>query len=84
MPGILGDVYLRHILDAAHWIEGYVSGIDEDGFSRLSLVQDASIRQLETVGEAVKRLSRRLRTEYPEVPWQDMAGMRDRLIHDYF
>ena len=48
------------------------------------LVQDGVIRQLEIIGEATKRLSNAVRVDYPSIPWQDMAGMRDKLIHDYF
>lgn len=48
-----------------------------------SLVQDAIIRQLEVVGEAVKRLPRTVRDAEPQVPWQQIAGLRDRLIHGY-
>jgi uncharacterized protein with HEPN domain len=47
------------------------------------LIQDGIIRQLEIIGEAVKRLPRTFRNHYKEVPWLDMAGMRDKLIHDY-
>lgn len=48
------------------------------------LVQDGVIRQLEIIGEAVKSLSDKLRNQHHNVPWQDMAGMRDVLIHHYF
>ena len=47
------------------------------------MVQDGVIRQFEIIGEASKRLSDSIRVQYPEVPWKDMAGMRDVLIHDY-
>lgn len=46
--------------------------------------QDAVIRKLEVVGEATKRVENQLRDRYSEVPWRAMAGMRDKLIHDYF
>ena len=46
--------------------------------------QDAVIRNLEIIGEATKNLSAELRAKYPELPWKGMAGVRDRLIHDYF
>lgn len=77
-------VYLRHILDAIARIEEYTSSIDEEAFYDQHLVQDGVIRQLEIIGEAVKRLSKELRDESPHIPWSDIARMRDKLIHDYF
>jgi uncharacterized protein with HEPN domain len=77
-------VYLRHILDAIGRIELYLQEVDESTFSEQSLIQDGVIRQLEIIGEAVKGVSVRLRSQQPSIPWQDIAGMRDKLIHDYF
>ena len=77
-------VYLRHILDAIKTIEGYLSGVSETKFKATSLLQDGTIRQIEIIGEAVRHVSKDLRITYPEIPWQDIAGMRDKLIHDYF
>lgn len=78
------SVYLRHILDAIVKIETYLHGIDEKAFYKNTLIQDGVIRQLEIIGEATKRLSDELRGKHADIPWQDMAGMRDKLIHDYF
>ncbi len=78
------DFYLRHILDAISRIEEYLSGVSVDAFRGNSLVQDGVIRQLEIIGEAVKHVSAELREQYPGIPWQDIAGTRDKLIHDYF
>ena len=84
MSGHDDIMYLRHIYDATGQIEGYVAGVSEERFNQTSLLQDGVIRQLEIIGEATKRLSRDLRRQYSEIPWQDLAGMRDKLIHDYF
>jgi uncharacterized protein with HEPN domain len=76
-------VYLRHILEALERIERYTA-VGQEEFFRNAHWQDATIRQLEVIGEAVKRLSAEMKDKRPDVPWQDIAGMRDVLIHDYF
>jgi len=78
------SVYLQHVLDAIAKIETYLQGLDEETFYKQTLVQDGVIRQLQIIGEAAKRLSDGLRAQYAHIPWQDIAGMRDKLIHDYF
>ncbi|MBN2412637.1 DUF86 domain-containing protein [candidate division KSB1 bacterium] len=77
-------VYLRHILDAILRIKEYLQGINEEEFNSNYLVQDGVIRQLEIVGEAAKHISQKIRRDHGYVPWKDMAGMRDKLIHNYF
>lgn len=78
------SIYLIHILDSISKIEMYLDGIDKDVFEKDTLIQDGVIRQLEIIGEAVKNISKELRESYTHLPWQDMAGMRDKLIHHYF
>ena len=69
------SAFLNHILDAIKKIEKYIQGIDEEAFKKNDLVQDGVIRQIEIIGEAVKRLSDDLTSQSPHVPWQDIAGM---------
>lgn len=76
-------VYLKHILDAISRIEEYIKGLNYDDFMDNSLVQDGVVRQIEIVGKATKRVSTEIREKYPDIPWRKMAGMRDKLIHDY-
>ena len=75
--------YLLHILDAIERIEEYMA----EGHTRFmqdTHTQDAILRNLEVIGEAVKNLSDALKSQYPDVAWRRIAGMRDRLIHQYF
>ncbi len=76
-------LYLRHILEAVQRIETYTAA-GREAFMNGSHWQDATIRQLEIIGEATKQMSRELRAQYPDVPWRRMAGLRDVLIHEYF
>ena len=76
-------IYIEHILQSINRIESYLSGKDHQSFSDDYLTQDAVVRQLEIIGEATKRISKEFRRINPHVPWSDMAGMRDILIHDY-
>jgi len=73
-------LYLGHILEAA---ERY--GRDgEESFRTDLRTQDAIIRNLQVMGEAVKKVSLETREAHPDIPWKDIAGMRDRVVHDYF
>uniref|UniRef100_A0A831U085 DUF86 domain-containing protein n=1 Tax=Geobacter metallireducens TaxID=28232 RepID=A0A831U085_GEOME len=77
-------VYLAHILDALRQIAEYTEGMDYDRFRTTRIVQDAVIRQFEVVGEATKNLSSGFRERHETIPWKDLAGFRDKLIHQYF
>lgn len=77
-------LYLLHIRDAMAQVGIYIQGHDYASFIETRLVQDGVIRQLEIMGEATKNLSLQLRQAFPDIPWQDIAGMRDMLIHQYF
>lgn len=77
------SAYLAHIRDSVDRVLAYTKD-GRDAFFADSKTQDAVIRNLEIVGEAVKNLSAGFRDAHPEVPWRVMARMRDTLIHRYF
>lgn len=77
------QAYLLHIRDA---IDRGLSYTEEgrDVFLGDPMIQDAVLRNMEILGEASKRVSQPLRDRAPDMQWHEMAGMRDKLIHDYF
>lgn len=77
------SVYLRHILDAIKKIQFYTTGGRKEFFQN-TLIQDAVIRNLEIIGEAVRNLSVEFRRRHPEVPWRSITALRNVLIHEYF
>ncbi|MDE3090736.1 MAG: DUF86 domain-containing protein [Chloroflexota bacterium] len=76
--------YLRDILDATRKARRFVEGLDFDDF----VIDDEKVYAvrlaLEIIGEAVKKVPRSVRERYPQVPWREVAGMRDKLAHEYF
>ena len=77
------ELYLAHILEAIAAIERFTAD-GRDGFFANDMVQSAVIRQLEVVGEAVKNLSVELTQREAGIPWKQIAGTRDRIIHGHF
>lgn len=77
-------VYIEDILESISRIEEYVKDLDEAEFYGNSEKQDAVLRRLEIIGEAVKNIPQDIRDKYPEIPWKQIAGMRDIVIHEYF
>jgi uncharacterized protein with HEPN domain len=76
--------YLKHILDAISDIKKFMESISKEVFFENKEKQYAVLRGLEIIGEAMKNLSRELKAKHREVPWKDIAGMRDKLIHENF
>ncbi|WP_341473842.1 DUF86 domain-containing protein [Desulfofundulus thermobenzoicus] len=75
---------LLHVLESAELILEWVQGVEKEKFFADKMLQEAVIRRLEVIGEVVKNVSDQLKKKYPEVPWREIAGMRDILIHEYF
>jgi uncharacterized protein with HEPN domain len=77
-------VYDEDILASIERIEQYTAGLDEQSFRENAQAQDAVLRRLEIMGEAVKSIPESFRSRYPEIQWRNIAGLRDVLIHQYF
>jgi uncharacterized protein with HEPN domain len=75
--------YVEDILDAIEKAEILIENVTFDQFAADFRINFAVVRALEIVGEATKRLPSTLRDAYPNIPWREMAGMRDRIIHGY-
>jgi len=75
---------LIDMLESIRRIQMYVDGLEYQDFINDLKTQDAVIRALEILGEASKRMSPSIKNQFPDIPWKLMAGMRDKLIHEYF
>ncbi len=77
-------VYLEDILEATRKITAYTTGLSKTVFLEDEKTIDAVVRNLEVIGEAVKKLPEDLRAQHSAVEWKKIAGLRDMLIHEYF
>ena len=75
--------YVEDIIDAMNKAEIAITGVTYEQFADDFMINFVIARALEIIGEATKRLPMSLRDQYPAIPWKDMAGMRDRIIHGY-
>ena len=78
------EVYLLDILIAARKALRFVEGIDQNKFEDNEIIQNAVMRPLEIIGEASAKISKEFRKAHSEIPWREMVGLRNRLIHEYF
>jgi uncharacterized protein with HEPN domain len=75
--------YAADILAAARLVQSYAERVSQDEFNEDNMRQDAVVRQLLIIGEAAKRLSDDFKSRHANIPWRQMAGMRDILVHSY-
>ena len=76
--------YVQDIFDSISDIETFIAGMDYKRFDGDKKTVNAVIRSLEIIGEAAKKIPKEITKAYPNVPWREMCGMRDKLIHEYF
>lgn len=84
MPSRDWEFRIQDIIDSISKIEKYLDGLDIENFKNNSLVIDAVIRNLEIIGESSNHLPRSLHEKFPKIPWNQMIGLRNILIHQYF
>lgn len=75
---------VKDILESIDLIEQFVAGMELEDFKKDVKTSDAVIKRFENIGEATKNIPEDVKMRYKEVPWKEMAGMRDKLIHFYF
>ena len=78
------QIFIDHILECIELVEDYLNGKSIEDFMGSSQLQDAVIRRIEIIGEATKNLPQDFKNRHPDIPWKEMAGMRDIIVHEYF
>lgn len=77
-------VFIEHILESIERINGYIAQRSVEDFLAPGELEDAVIRRPEIIGEAATKLPEAFKAQHPEVPWSQISGMRNKLIHEYF
>jgi len=77
-------LFVKDILDCMEKIDEFIAGMDFEKFMEDDKTKSAVVRKLEIIGEATKNIPKQIRQKYRELPWTDMAGMRDKIAHFYF
>jgi uncharacterized protein with HEPN domain len=78
------EIFLEHILESIEKIEEFMRGFTKEKFLESVKTQDAVIRRLEIIGEATKNLPQEFKDKHKDIPWNEIARTRDKLIHGYF
>ncbi len=77
-------IFLQHILESIDLIQKHTKGLKQEDFGKSWPLVDASIRRIEIIGEAANKISSDFKNKHKEIPWRDIVGMRNVLIHEYF
>ena len=77
-------IFIEHILENIEDIENFTENVDKNDFLENKEKQNAVIRSLEIIGEAVKSIPQKIKIKYKSIPWKEIAGTRDKIIHHYF
>ena len=77
-------IFLEHILESIENVELFTKNVSQESFFKNKEKQSAVIRQIEVIGEAVKNIPSEFKNKHSFIPWKDIAGMRDKLMHHYF
>lgn len=78
------QILLKHILENLELIEGFTKDLSREEFHKSAKTQYAVLRGLEIIGEAARNLPEDFKARHGDIPWEDIAGMRNRIIHEYF
>lgn len=77
-------LYIKDIMESMDLIGQFVEGMELEDFKKDIKTSDAVVKRFENIGEATKHIPEEIKIGYPDIPWKEMAGMRDKLVHFYF
>ncbi|MBI5220316.1 MAG: DUF86 domain-containing protein [Candidatus Liptonbacteria bacterium] len=78
------NILLQHILESIEVLQEYLAGVAEEEYLANVEKQDSAERRLQIIGEAIVQLPNEFKDRYPDIPWAKVAGLRNRLVHEYF